>query len=326
MMQANRVLHYISPSPAPPANLALEEYLVATLPFNTNAIIFYRNNSSVIIGKHQNPWKECNVITARKKNIGIYRRISGGGTVYHDEGNLNYSFIMNKESYCQNSIYDIIINALSELGIPAERKNKSDIFMDNNKISGNSFYFSKERVLHHGTLLVSADLSMIRGLLTPDNTHYETKAVCSLPSPVKNISDTHPDITMDIIQQHIIAASIHTLSGTRENFICPDSSDPQYSDLVEKHASREWIFQRTPPFSITVDMAMKKEMQRITFSVEQGMIGAVSGSDRETASMLDASLAGLEYDPERILQKINTSSLASAVKQQLFTSFQEKLF
>lgn len=178
----------LSPSKTPAFNLAAEEHLFSKL--GENFLFLYINNPSVIIGSNQAVLNEVDQDFCIDNDIRIIRRLSGGGAVYHDHGNVNYSFIQEKSKEpLSSSFLDPIINVLHTLGIPVEVGKRKDLWLNGFKISGTASHLSKGRELHHGTLLYNTDIKMLWGALTSENRNLIKKATQSVISPVENIHD-----------------------------------------------------------------------------------------------------------------------------------------
>ena len=174
----------------PAINLALEEFCFRNLDPASDYLLFYINRPSIITGRHQNPFQECNLDLARRKDIQLVRRISGGGTVYHDRGNLNFSYITGfKEEKLDyfKTLLKPILNTLQHLGVPAELTDKNNILVKGKKISGNSQHTNMRRMLSHGTLLFESDLEALGRALEPELVITNSRAVISIRSNVTNI-------------------------------------------------------------------------------------------------------------------------------------------
>ncbi|MDQ1332249.1 MAG: lipoate---protein ligase, partial [Bacteroidota bacterium] len=174
-------------------NLALEEYLLKNR--KEDFFIVYVNAPSVIIGKHQVAHREADTKFVNENNIPVLRRISGGGAVFHDAGNLNFSFISQSTEGKQIDFrkYTLpVIKFLSVLGVEARFEGRNDLKVNGLKVSGNSEHVFRNRVLHHGTLLYDAQLDMLKGSLRKDTSKYLTRAVSSNPSPVMNLKELIP--------------------------------------------------------------------------------------------------------------------------------------
>ena len=184
----------------PRVNLAIEEHLLRNLQIPEPLVLFYINEPSVIIGRNQNSIEEIDPEYVKRRGIRVVRRISGGGAVYHDLGNLNFSFITQEREDLHNfgRFTDPVIKVLGELGVEAELRGKSDIFADGKKISGNAQYASANRMFSHGTLLFDTDIREMLRALNPKQVTIESNAVKSVRNFVTNIRDLLPS-DMDVI-------------------------------------------------------------------------------------------------------------------------------
>ncbi len=233
-------------------NLATEEYLLKE--FSEDFFTLWRNEPSIIVGKHQNALAEINVDFVRENNIKVVRRLSGGGTVFHDLGNLNFTFIVSGES---NQLVDFhkytqpILDVLRKLGVDARFEGRNDLTINGMKFSGNAEHVYRNRILHHGTLLFSSVITDLSSALNVDPLKFTDKAVKSVRSRVTNISEhlTDPlDIMSfkDMIMNHIME-------------MVPDAR--QYSltetDLAgiqklcdEKYSTWDWNFGYSPKYNL----------------------------------------------------------------------------
>ena len=189
-------MYYLNITTADPfLNLAIEEILLKN--DSRDFFLLYINNPSVVIGKHQTAHREADTKFTFENNIPVIRRISGGGTVYHDQGNLNFSFITRSESGKQVDFRRYtapVINFLRSMNIDARFEGKNDIRVDGLKISGNAEHVHRERVLHHGTLLFDASLNELGNSIRKDTSCYSSRSVNSNPSEVTNLSRMLPAI------------------------------------------------------------------------------------------------------------------------------------
>mgnify|MGYP002861860002 CR=1 FL=1 len=194
----------------PHINLAIEEYALRHLTVTEPIVLFYVNDPSVIIGRNQNSMEEVDPVYIKENGINLVRRLSGGGAVYHDHGNLNFSFVTDGARDLHNfaKFNDPIIAALHDLGVNAELHGKSDIFAGGKKISGNAQYASKGRMFSHGTLLFDTNLEHLLKAINPRGMVIESKAVQSIRNFVTNIRELLPqDMTIDELRQTLL----HTL-------------------------------------------------------------------------------------------------------------------
>lgn len=208
-------------------------------------LYLWRGPRAIVMGKNQNPWKECNLTWMREQALPLARRISGGGTVYHDPGNLNISFIVDRNQYDGNALLAGIVNALNALGFPAESSGTGNVLVNGKKVSGSAFCYRKKRVLHHCTLLIDADLDALRSALSPPHTRIDTHAVDSIPAAVTNLNMEQPGIAFQDIQQQLV----HTFSRHwGEEMKRQDLPSLQESPMAD-FSKPDWIWGQTPRFS-----------------------------------------------------------------------------
>jgi lipoate-protein ligase A len=248
-------------------NLAIEEYLMEPDAAHGPVLFLWRSDCAVVMGKNQNPWLECRLDRMRDDNIPLARRISGGGTVYHDEGNLNYCIIVDRTQYREGRAYDMVLQALSACGIQGERSGKSNLSVDGRKFSGNAFCFRKGRALHHGTLLLHADLARLARYLGPMFEHMDTRAIPSVPAEVANLG-----LGVEKLAP-ALADAFRALYGEGEPVRRSGNDLPgaELQPLLERQRSEEWKYGATPRFAV--------EYQGSRLEVERGIITAVDGPD-----------------------------------------------
>ena len=163
----NKICHFIGESVDPYRNLAIEQYLMETVGEDTCILYLWQNSQTVVIGRNQNAWAECRTTELNRDGGHLARRLSGGGAVYHDMGNLNFTFLVSKKNYDLNKQLQVIVTACQNLGIDAQITGRNDVAADGRKFSGNAFFDSKGQAYHHGTLLVDVDMTMLGKYLMP---------------------------------------------------------------------------------------------------------------------------------------------------------------
>ncbi len=272
---------FVGTSSDPAVNLAAEELIFASVEPGDVHFCLYVNGTSVVLGKHQNPWRECNVAALKRNNIPVHRRISGGGTVYQDRGNLNFSFLVDRAAFNKMGNLGLVARALERLGIAAVVTGRGDILVDGFKVSGNALAIKKERVLHHGTLLVDADLSRLRAAINgqparasgavsqpaagPEawTTSIDTHAVRSEPAPVANLSKFVPGLTVERVTE-IVQAEFATTWGASatENMIAAVDSRA-LAELTERNRSWSWNFGATPRFEVSFPVSTNGRTLRL---------------------------------------------------------------
>ncbi len=185
-------------------NLAIEEFLVENVKDDEIILYLWQNKDTIVIGSNQNPWKECNVKEIKNDGIKLARRLSGGGAVYHDSGNLNFTFIMGKELYDLEKQLGVILRSVNSFGFNGKFSGRNDMEIDGKKFSGNAYYFGDCSTYHHGTILVNASLSKLSKYLTPSKQKIVSKGVDSVKSRVVNLRSINSDISIEKIKVEII--------------------------------------------------------------------------------------------------------------------------
>lgn len=198
--------YYTEESTDPFYNLAIEQHLLDVVPKGACILYLWQNKHTVVIGKNQNCWKECKMQELADDGGTMVRRLSGGGAVYHDLGNLNFTFVTHKEDYDVSRQLDVILHALQQLGIPAEKSGRNDLLADGRKFSGNAFYDNGKRCFHHGTLMVDVDKENLSKYLQVSPGKLAGKGVSSVQARVVNLKELKPDLTIGMLKQALINA------------------------------------------------------------------------------------------------------------------------
>lgn len=259
-----RVFH--SPSGDPWFNLAVEDWLFRSNPPGTQTLFLWRNDPSVVIGRYQNPWVECNVPAMDAVGVHLVRRQSGGGTVYHDRGNTNFTFISPADSYQQDHNFQIVLKALSWFGLQVQRSDRNDILVATDqgkrKISGNAFKHTRQRCFHHGTLLIKADLERLQEYLLPSEKPLRARGSRSVSSPVANLADLCKTISHDTLAAALKEAFATFYGGAcREEYLDRSSlaAFPEVDAYYRKMLSWEWRYGATPEFVLEIPLSHLEE-------------------------------------------------------------------
>ncbi len=267
-----KTLYYCSKQFVPYENLATEACLMESVQAGCCILYLWQNKKTVVIGRNQNCWKECNV--GKLENDGGYlvRRLSGGGAVFHDLGNLNFTFLVRQEDYDVDKQLEVILRAVNLLGIHAEKSGRNDITVDGRKFSGNAFYSQAGHCYHHGTLLLQVDMEKLSHYLNVSREKLESKGVASVKSRVANLIDYCPAITVDLMKEKLLEAFAQVY-GTVPEELEDDLLDRQrISELTEKFSSWEWIFGKKIPFTFEAERRFPWGNIQMQLQVDKGII------------------------------------------------------
>jgi lipoate-protein ligase A len=269
-----RLRAYRSPYDTAWENLAWEEHLLATRAPDEALLLFTTNRPAVVIGKHQNPWVECDLERLAADGVALARRCSGGGAVYHDLGNLNYSVLLPRERHDREAIMRAVVAALVQLRLPAELGPRHTVVVAGRKVSGTAFCLKRLHALHHGTLLLHADLARLHRYLRQRPSAIVTRATASVPAPVTNLTEYRADLTADLVAEALCASLAALLDCAVPTLAPLPPAPPAWADLVARHRSPAWQYDETPPFAWPWPLA---DGQAIELHVRAGRVAELAG-------------------------------------------------
>ena len=229
-------------------HLAREECVWQGVAPIRHVVMFYRHPAAIVIGKNQNPWAETDVEAAEAAGIPVVRRISGGGTVYHDLGTLCVSFLCPRREYSATKNFAILVAALGDLGIRAELRDRTSLFVGERKVCGSAFALRGESALHHGTLLWQTDLAELRRWVPGRELGERGAAVPSRRAPVANLCEVRPDLTLEDLIDSIVTVMSRQLGWSVEERTVEDLVGEDWRAVRPRYDAWEWRFGRTPPF------------------------------------------------------------------------------
>ncbi len=289
-------------------NLATEECLLAACGPDDLLLFLWQNANTVVIGRHQNPWQECRHELLAQEGGKLARRITGGGAVYHDLGNLNFSFIAGKDRYCLEDNLAVVLAAVRSLGVEAAFSGRNDILAEGRKFSGNAFAHRANASLHHGTLLVSADMERLSRYLQVPPQKMVSKGIQSVTSRVVNLSALQPAITVDGLRQALCQAFLkaHNTAVT-----CP-AAELVDAELLrnahERQQSWEWRFGQTPRFDVTLTTRFPWGGVDLLLNARDGRVTQVQcfsdAMDEGFIAELPALFTGLPYSLAALAQAL----------------------
>lgn len=307
-------------------NLAAEEFIFK----NSDEDIFmlWRNSPAVIIGKHQNAFAEANRLFVEHRRIPVIRRISGGGTVYHDEGNINFTFMAHGEPEHLvdfNRFTQPVMEALKTMGLNVETGNRNSLYINGLKISGNAEHVYKNRILHHGTLLYNSNLEILEQSIRPPDIEYTDKAVKSVRSKVGNIADFIEDTPpVEDFAEKLFSSIVSVMpDAVLSGFTLKEVHEIEALSM-SKYRLWEWNYGYSPPFSFPAIFTMNENEVPVEVHVKEGKIEAIELKDPDSgpsdANILNNLLLNVPLRHESVNQALrhyhqnnNTDQLMSAL-------------
>lgn len=289
-------------------NLALEEHLLSRVPQNGCILYLWQNDHTVVIGRNQNPWAECRTSLLREEQGHLARRLSGGGAVYHDLGNLNFTFLCKEEHYNLQRQLSVIQNAVKLAGIDAYFSGRNDLLADGRKFSGNAFYHSKGAAYHHGTLLLHSNLDRLQRYLSPPKAKLETKGISSVRSRVVNLTELSPALTCNKMMEYMILAFGEAYGSHPQELFLSENDANAVLQLRQHYASDDWLYGKPMPFTCTLEGHFSFGNLQLQLFVEGGIIRSLQvytdAMDTHLPHTLSAVLTGCPFRTNAITKTL----------------------
>ncbi len=277
LMQKLKV--FLSDSLNPHLNLATEEWIFHNLDPSQQILFLWRNEETVVIGRNQNPWSECNLAQMKADGVHLARRTTGGGAVFHDLGNTNFTFCLRKSFISAKTMCKLFLMLLKLLVFRSEASGRNDLlipFADGpRKFGGSAYREKKDRAFHHGTLLLHTDLTRLGNYLTPNPKKLQAKGKESVRARVANLTEISPELKHNQIVESVVASFEKILRSHDRNRILDNAKSSENSELKTQYdslSSWEWLYGNTLEFNHKMDDYLSLGFFDFQFQVEEGVI------------------------------------------------------
>lgn len=312
------MLNYLDLSTTDPAwNLAVEEYVFDHLPKDRMYVMLWQNDHAIIIGKHQNTLAEINESYVKEQGIRVVRRLSGGGAVYHDMGNLNYTIIADaqEDSLDFGRFCGMVIRALAKAGVTAQRNGRNDMTIDGKKFSGNAQYVRGGRIMHHGTILFDSNMAVLAGALQVDPAKIQAKGIKSVRSRVTNVRPYLPkDLTLAQFRTFLLESILEEFPGEKYE-LCETDIAAIAAIKENRYGTWQWNFGSSP--ACTVRKKQRFEgcgSVEAYMNLEKGCIKDISFRGdffaTEDPAALTEILVGCPLEETALLQKLENFDIS----------------
>jgi len=305
----------------PHENLAIEKHLMDITPKGCCTLYLWQNQNTVVIGKNQNAWLECRTSLLEEEGGKLARRLSGGGAVFHDLGNLNFTFIMCKEDYDLDRQVSVIQRACALAGIAAEKSGRNDLLADGRKFSGNAFYQDKVHAYHHGTLMVDVDKDKLGRYLSPPKAKLQAKGVASVRSRVVNLKELSPALTIEGMRGNMVQAFQDVYGMRAQPFVLTEQMGKQIAQLTELYGSWDYLYGTPLPFTFSCEEKFDWGYVGLQLDAKSGVINDVAintdAMDWTLPDSIIGALKGCRFETERMVYALQQAFLPADVCEDL---------
>lgn len=301
----------------PRINLAIEEYALKNLDINETFLLFYINEPSIIIGKNQNTIEEINTEYVESQGIHVVRRLSGGGAVYHDLGNLNFSFITKDDGdsfHNFRKFTEPVVKALHSMGVNAELSGRNDLLVEGRKISGNAQFSTRGRMFSHGTLLFDSEMDHVVSALKVKKDKIESKGIKSIRSRVANITEfLTEEISVEEFRHLILIHLFEGEENIREYVLTDEDWEKIHALSKERYQNWDWNYGKSPKFNLQHSHRFPVGQIDVRFEVVKGIIknckiyGDFFGVG--DVSDIENSLIGIRYERSELEKALEETSI-----------------
>jgi len=318
---SRKIFIYHAQGTDPYENLATEKALMDSLSPGEVMLYLWQNLNTVVIGKNQNAWLECRTSLLEEEGGRLARRLSGGGAVYHDLGNLNFTFCMCKEDYDLDRQVEVIRRACALAGIHAEKSGRNDLLAEGRKFSGNAFYQDKVHAYHHGTLMVDVDKDKLGRYLSPPKAKLQAKGVASVRSRVVNLKELSPALTIEGMRGNMVQAFQDVYGMRAQPFVLTEQMGKQIAQLTELYGSWDYLYGTPLPFTFSCEEKFDWGYVGLQLDAKGGIIGDVSintdAMDWTLPDSIVGALKGCRFETESMVYALRQAFLPADVCEDL---------
>lgn len=320
----SKVYLCFSDSIDPYDNLALEAVLLEKVQENECILYLWQNQRTVVIGRNQNAWKELKVALLNEEHGFVARRYSGGGAVFQDLGNLNFTFLVHESIYDVDKQLSVILKALLKLDIHAEKNGRNDLTVDNRKFSGNAYYKKNKQCYHHGTLLVNANMEDMSRYLNVSMDKLKSKGVTSVRSRVANLCEFKPDLTIECLKEKLVEA-YYEIYGSYELLELDQLDHQRFEELKNQFGSWDWLYGRNIQFDYQLTKRFSWGEIDLQLSVDKGLIQSLNcysdAMDQDFIMRVKEKLTGCRYEESAMQAAIPEHAYAEDLKELIHDFF-----
>jgi len=295
----------------PYANLATEKHLLDSVRPGECILYLWQNQNTVVIGKNQNPWVECRTSLLEAEGGKLARRLSGGGAVFHDVGNLNFTFLLNEEDYDVDRQLSVIQAACAMAGIRAEKSGRNDLLAEGFKFSGNAFYRAAKRAYHHGTLLIDVDMDKLQRYLSPSKAKLAAKGVASVRSRVVNLKELSENLTIDAMKDYMAAAFQKVYGSAAERIVLSKEELTAIEKLRQQYSSWEYVYGTPLPFTFECQTRFPWGGIHVQLQAKNGLVQSAKvysdSMDWQLPEKMEAALTGCRFSAEDMANALQSA-------------------
>ena len=319
---------YEAPGFDPYENLAAEQYLLEHLLPGQCILYLWQNQNTVVIGRNQNAWTECRTSLLEQEHGKLARRLSGGGAVFHDLGNLNFTFFMNETDFDTDKQLSVIQKACAMAGIVTEKSGRNDVLAQGRKFSGNAFYHSQGRAYHHGTLLIQSDMDKLQRYLSPPKAKLESKGIRSVRSRVVNLSELAQGLTVDTMKAYMRQAFGEVYQANLQPLSLSDNARFEISQICQRISTWDYLYGNPLPFTCQLQQHFSWGNLEINIQAKNGIIQAVKvysdAMDWLLPQQIERILYGCRFTKEDMQKSIQAALSNNAICDDLCLMLQHQ--